>query len=77
METFPAGPNRSIEFGPKFPEILVEWIAPLDSTVDNSNWCFDNLWGGRLPVWKQSDEIFDDDYRTECRNVPQCQQGSY
>ena len=31
FETFPVGPNRSIEFGPKFPEILVEWIAPYKS----------------------------------------------
>ena len=23
------GANRSTEFGPKFPEILVEWIAPI------------------------------------------------
>ena len=30
FETVPVGPNRSIEFGPKFPEILVEWIAPLN-----------------------------------------------
>ena len=29
FETFPVGPNRSIEFSPTFPEILVEWIAPI------------------------------------------------
>ena len=23
-----------LSFGPKFPEILVEWIAPLDSVID-------------------------------------------
>ena len=29
FETFPVGPNRDpLSFGPKFPEILVEWIAP-------------------------------------------------
>ena len=28
QQTLPAGSNRSIEFGPKFPEILVERIAP-------------------------------------------------
>ena len=30
FETFPVGPNVTdpLSFGPKFPEILVEWIAP-------------------------------------------------
>ena len=30
IETFPVGPNSDpLSFGPKFPEILVEWIAPI------------------------------------------------
>ena len=28
FRNFSVGPNRSLRFGPKFPEILVEWIAP-------------------------------------------------
>ena len=56
---------------------IIRVIVVLDDTVGNSNWCFYNLYGSRLPLWKQSDKFFDDDYRRECRNVPQCQQQSY
>ena len=30
FETFPVGPDRTepLSFGPKFPEMLVEWMAP-------------------------------------------------
>ena len=37
FKTFPVGPNRSIEFGPKFPEILVEWITPYKSKRASHN----------------------------------------
>ena len=32
FETFPVGPYRSMSFGHKFPEILVEWIVPIVKT---------------------------------------------